>query len=466
MAAPTAVKVESTATDTIVVSWTYGGASSVKVYRSLDDISYSVIATVLVGTLTYTDDTLTASTLYYYKLSDDNGATFSATKHATTQTCDTGEATKKPTNAALPRAGKEVTPAMFNDLATKLEISQKVTDNVADCVVCIVDGAITIDCATCDCTTIYVTEDITSITLQNCSKKCCFELIVAEGATFTICGFPASFGFDKGNDSCSYTITGGPGGSKYRFTSHQHCDADSGTGNGGPAGLKPLSITCEATDTGAVGCEIKCDSNPALNDHQVHCIANGGQAPYTWSTTKGLIWTNTGARLLCAAGKQAPNTIKNDSILWASCPHGSCPGGFHSSIYDSDTAFQSWYKYRTQNGGPGECKEADIERDVACDGTIGLCNSHFPPDAGLPNGASYCITGSTFDCTVTAIGPGFPPGDPCNFCDEAGGTIVDVRTAVMKAAGCCPCKIGAGAVVTVTDALHQSVSVVITDVGA
>mgnify|MGYP001594447122 FL=1 len=46
-----------------------------------------------------------------------------------------------------------------------------------------------------------------------------------------------------------------------------------------------------------------------------------------------------------------------------------------------------------------------------------------------------------------------------NVAAFAGGTLCDVRTQVMKDAGCAPCKVSMSAVVvTVTDALGTSVS--------
>lgn len=448
------------------------------VYRSLNGSSYSLVGTVLLGTLTFTDTGLDPSTLYYYKLSDDGGSTFSSVVTVTTQACN-GLTTGARNATALPRAsGDGVDSNTFNDLVDLLESTQVQTEDPTGCAGCVVGGALILDYSICECYTVNVTEDITSITLQGCEnrKHGCLELVIADGASFSVCGFPTLFGFDTTASGCNTTITGGPGGSRYRFD-FTACVAEADTGMGSPAGLAPLTLDCEATDTGAAGCQIKCDADPDLNFHNVQLNANGGQQftgrePYNFTCTAGLLWVTSSSQLLCDTGVVPGDTLQaGPGAWWGTCPDKDCVPDTH--FYDAITAFDSHWMWNSGIIGPPNCCSAlGIKSDLFCDGSFGSCVNSSPAPAGSP----LCTVGSDgtcstdISCTTPLSTAAFntPLGTTavCAGCGSTAGKLVDVRTADMKAQGCCPCKSGANAVITVTDALGQSVSVTITDVGA
>jgi hypothetical protein len=469
MAAPTNPRVESTGFDSATVYWEYSGASSIKVYRSTDGSSYSLLGTVSSSIKVYVDTTVEDGTLYYYKLSDDSGSTFSSVVTVITQSCTT-QSRRRTSSATLPRAGDEVAAATFNDAMELIEATQQTDESPDNCRGCSLDGNLILDYNSCNCYDVYLTENINSIVLLGCDlrRDACLNLIAPEGTSYTVCGFPEGLGFDADNQGCITTLVGGTNGTRYSFR-FTRCLADANSGFGGPAQIAPLEVNCNQTDTGAVGCQINCAANPSLNDHRVLLSASGGVPfvdGYTWSCTAGLLWLSTGGRLQCLTG--VTSGLSNRAVCWAVCPDSTCvpvvPG------HSTDLAAYSHWKWNAGIGAPTNCcSSLGIKSELTCDGTLQNCVLE-----AAYAGSDLCTTGSNDTCSTSGIcstpssEASFvaPLGTPdvCTGCGSDPGKMEDLRTPTQKSQGCCPCFLGGNAVITTTDAAGSSVLTVITDI--
>lgn len=264
--------------------------NDIGVYRSADGVFFDLISSpLLVGTeVIYIDidDGLTDATKYWYKLSQDGGLTFSSVPTVVTYTA-TNNGVVRLDQLQLPRAENEVTPEAFNALAARVEQTSIKTlefsesDNL--CTLCSIDGAIVLDCGTCNGFRVIMTEDINSITVIGCDSCPYIEFVVPEGYEFGICGFP--FGCDYVGDECfNARVPGGLTG-RYALTngiSYEGYPVGAATGNSRrkppckcPT-TKSLNIKCCTTPD----CVLDCD-----NVTTARLRACGGLRPYTWSST-------------------------------------------------------------------------------------------------------------------------------------------------------------------------------------
>lgn len=249
MAAPTAVRVFATAVGATRIKWAYSGGSDVKVYRSTDGSSYASVATVSPGTTGLYDDTgLANKTKYWYKLTDDNGSTFSSVVTVVTYV----EVSKRQGNSAQFISSKN-SPQDLQNLQDKLA-GQDVQSQPCD--LCLVDQALVIDCTSgCEWFRTVLDTDVNSITLLGCDDCPPVDFIVPPNTTRNICGWP--MGCDYFGDEC-YSA-GVPGGTHGRTAKTNGLSYDgygpSPTIPGGccPPGTLTLSIQCCSDD-----CELTC----------------------------------------------------------------------------------------------------------------------------------------------------------------------------------------------------------------
>ncbi len=430
----TGVIVESRTPASTNLQWVLADQTDtgVKIKRSTDGVTYSIIATTAAHATTYEDDTVTAATLYYYKVTPTNGsgdATDSAVVMVVAQskTCEVGNA--NPDAVALPRAGSQVDSTVFNDAMNALETSQNQNSFSAQpCTICITNNAIVADCTKCSQFQVSVTSDINSISLLNCDNNPGGDLNfqIPAGGTPRIGGFPSNLGFDgfEGNKP----ISGGTSGRDYhlKFTSGKSARGQKG-------GTLPLSLTCAATN-----CSMACAGAKSLS-----VTAAGGTPPYTFLVTGGLGLTPSGSTA---------------TVTPAANPGSGTAGTAYQLRANSQLANSGLCVTQlcSQNFG---CNDVAIGGITAGNGCL-ECGGVYPkPQCGDCTSVATCS-----NCATNICSPHVNLGSPCT-CNMliAPNCVSDSRTGAMITAGCNPCAISInGQVITVTDAKGANVSKTIT----
>jgi hypothetical protein len=261
MAAPTNVRVEAIDVGATRLRWDYAGAATIDVYRSTNGSSYSEVESdIAAATTTYDDTGLAAKTKYWYKLTDDNGSTFSSVVTVVTYVVTKPRGGNQGSMAI--RQAKESHPTQkdFNDLVLQLETEVNEKHNQSEpCDLCIVDGAIVIDCTSgCDWFRVALDQDINSISLLGCDDCPPVDFIIPPNEEYGICGWP--IGCDFAGDECTQApITGGTGGrtGKTNGLSYNGYGNPPGIQAGGcqcPPAQLTLAITCCSDD-----CELACE---------------------------------------------------------------------------------------------------------------------------------------------------------------------------------------------------------------
>jgi hypothetical protein len=452
VAAPTNVRVESTSITTTVLNWT-SGSGNTSIWRSTDGVSYSVLTSLLPATTTYTDTGLASGTKYWYKLSDDDGSTFSSVVTVYTQGCPT------------PSSADQQLGLPDDDLqALARRVEELFQDKVVDpskCLVCADDGRLIFDCSRgCSSFEALVDEDVNSITFENCPDNVDADLLIPPNVTRKICGFPRGFGF-TGDECFQAPIVAGPNGATMSIGKDGGSKSKPGVGrttnSGGGGGGS--ACTCVPGRNNALTIK-SCNANNSLNctgGKSLRLLACGGKGPYTWSKTGSV--TLTGPQAEATAGSTAEGSTVT---VRPPTNSGSAVAG---------NAYTLYYLYCQQQGsGAGVC--AGVKFNVFDWRKYG-CNDV----------ATTSCTGNTVDGTGCAVSPTSPckAGDcdsnctsgncsglqafrgadtPCaHDANLSGGGMCDTRSAGMISNGCNPCGLQAGSTVTVTDALGVSVTI-------
>lgn len=470
MAAPTSVRVWAIASTSVVLKWSYSGTADVGIYRSTDGAAYSLFDSVAANILTYVAVGLTPGTKYWFKLSDDDGATFSSVVTVKSHAC-VEDATKRRKGFALPRAkrlggndkeipigrrdgNKEVPIGRRNFDKAMRDIEDVVEKRILHaepCVACVTDNAIIIDCSKdCECWDVDVDADINSITLLNCEGiDPCINFRVPPGATRGICGFPQGHGgfFDFTGDECTNNpINGGTDG-RTVTTGNKPPRSKPGSGNqsggkGGsgceciPGSKGQLTVKCCSAD-----CSMSCSSTKKL---QIKIC--GGSGPYSITGSAGLTFTKQG-------GATVTTGITSGQTVIIEPPANSSPA-------TPGVAYVRWL-YQCTACLSGTCNTIDtpLHQDFLCSDTqSGACFT-------AADGHTHCSPtppGVTSMKCHSSAGECLPQ---CGSCNGGYGNrvpvVCDDRTAGMIAAGCNPCGVSTnGKTFTVTDA--QGVSVVTT----
>jgi len=215
------LRVEANDINSATIRWSYNGTNDVKIYRSLDNISYTLDTTVTSTFPTtayeYTDDgTLAERILYYYKLTDNNGFTYSDIVHVVSYliAMPSGNATNR--TVSVPQAVDQVTPQDFNALIDKINLDNQASFNQssAPCDVCSQNNALVIDCSSgCTWFRTILNPDtyINSISLIGCDGCPPIDFVLPPNQNRSICGWPVGCNFEK--DECFHApIPGGPNG--------------------------------------------------------------------------------------------------------------------------------------------------------------------------------------------------------------------------------------------------------------
>ena len=462
MAAPTDVRVEAESVTTTRLRWTYAGSAAIYVYRSPDGVSYSEVTDgstrPAVGTTEYEDIGLTEATKYWYKLSDDAGATFSSVVTVWTHTCNIPV---KSANDGVPPAPEEYDSRQIDDITNWInkKLVRFTSPDGKTCLACVDDGALVIDCIQYDkCETIEVPvdQDINSISLPNCDdSQVDVQFIVPANATRKIGGWPRGIGF-TGDEGYRAPIRGGSSGRRINETigkalneNSKSGKSKSGTASQGTAtgGQSRTTGTCTCTPTSDGGMRIvACKPNGTSNKrNSLNCsdtnkgaklIVCGGRGPYTWSKTGSITLSAT-------SGNQVSVSVPTNS--------------------GSGVAGTAYIKYggRCDSGGgaPVNCAGATwlavYSQSFKCDDTAA---------AGSPGTCGSVTTQPAANSCRTA--PDNLGGGSCSSITSChdGGTCTygtcDARSAAMISNGCNPCGVQAGATVTATDADGVSVTVV------
>jgi len=212
----TNVRVESKYYDSVIIRYSYAGAGTIKLYRSTDGSSYSALQTIPAAYGSYptlTDITVSASTLYYYKFTDDNGSTFSSVASVKTQTqFPPIDLTPKALTLPVFTGDKDVDAANLDLMRAQIEAYVNGDYGASPrktCEVCVEDGALVLDCAT-GCFAFVVQgadiADINSLSI-NCEK---FEITfdVPDGTSTEVCGWDPGAGYR--GDECFQAPIDGP----------------------------------------------------------------------------------------------------------------------------------------------------------------------------------------------------------------------------------------------------------------
>jgi hypothetical protein len=467
VAAPTNVRVESNSITTAKVRWAYGGSNSIGVYRSTDGAAYTLIGFSAVSALKFEDTALNPATKYWYKVSDDNGATYSSVVTVITHSCQTDEDGRSV--FSLPRFKDEDREDDLNAMAARIEdeFSARI-HNREKCLACPDDGAVVLDCVDgCKDFLIVADQDINSITMNGCDETTSVTFYVEPGVERRICGWPVTMGFD--GDECEDSpIDGGTEGRTFGVSR--------GGGNGGGGGSSSRPGAPRSGGTGGSGggvggsdCECVPDEGNQLTvkccteDCSLDCSSTkemeikvcGGVGPYNVSASGLMQVQKTNGDTIAATDEvSAGQTI----VIKPPANTGSAVAG---------VAYRVWVSFTTT--AAGFCENHFANRDYGCDdlteagGTTGNCGFFGTPSCGTGTLSSCaaipCFSGDCtthVDCTGT---PTCPKEESCNALatDLGTGYVCDERTSPMIAAGCNPCALSQGETITVTDAAGVSV---------
>ncbi len=464
MAAPTTFRVEAISQTQTILRWHYTGSNSIGIYRSPDGITYALVDSVAATVKIFNDELLTAGTKYWYKLSDDVGATFSSVKTVVTHVCGDTNSGKR-VGFHLPRfsEGELLEKGAHQKLGKAMrsieDVIQKNVFNQDPCVVCVVDGAITINCADgCDCYDVDATTDINSISFINCDGiDPCIHFKVPPNTTIGICGFPQGHQGDSsqysGDECTSAPINGGTHG-RTVTTGKPPPKSKPGSGKGGgtsrgctdPLGCPDGECECVAGKSGQLvvkccskNCSMACGSTNSL-DIRI-C---GGTGPYTIAGSSGLQFKKSNG-VAVGSGTIGPGEVISIT------PPANSGSGVAGNAYT-----QWWYDCTGCLAGVCISKNHFYHNDYSCN------DVKNPTCFVTADGHTHCAGSdpslSSMTCGTSVVNSCLPV---CTGTCQDGrfGVTCDDRTAGMIAANCNPCGTSTnGKTVTVTDA--QGVSFV------
>lgn len=512
MAAPTSVRVETVTLGSTIIRWEYSGANDLGVYRSTNGSSYSLISSPLVDPATdisYTDTGLDSGTLYYYKISDDSGSTFSSVVTITTMQDCLG-ITQTP--GALTRATEAVTPDMFNLIVDHIEHQDNQDQIDEPCVVCVEDGALIFSCLdNCNHFQVIIAENTTVNSISNvgCNECPSVDFLIGPDVTLNICGWPIGCQFD--GDECTdapilgprifHSVAGTtqPLGPPLDITKDD-CPCQE------PITIIPYLQCCNNLDgTTPELCEFSCAAN-----NKIKLKVCGGFSPYTWEVSdngkltkikaakgnnkisvslaqpntpaSGVAFAQVGMRIQ----NQYPTPPSNTNTVGTFgvfVQYLDCNGNLLSNLDEPYETFGGGHIH-CNFAAPFNCGAIRIDSitatGFAADGSVSditiVCHDTITSHTltTIVNGWSNvdtltaCYYCKPFPCSQCS-GPGHLICDP----DPSGAAYrqcrcfvntdrLDLRTADKIAAGCAePCPEGDDVIVTVTDAFLNSVSVAI-----
>jgi hypothetical protein len=290
----------------IVLRWADEDEIDVDVYRSIDDITYTLVEAVDGSELEFIDSELEAGIRYYYKLTQDDGDTYTSVVSTFTHTC--ANVSSVPLHSVPRFDGVEQQPDRLNDLAARVEQNLNQTTFVGSsspspldqCDACIVEGRLILDCSLgCDSFRVEATEDISSISVIGCGSCPPVDFIIPANVTRLICGWPVNCDYE-GDECFDGPISGGPNGRIAKTNGLSYSPGGGFLTNQCPCSLvSGLNIKC---------CSKVCEFSCAAQN-SIKLKACGGRAPYTWEVTEnGLLSNATGQTTTVRIAPVNPNT--------------------------------------------------------------------------------------------------------------------------------------------------------------
>ena len=457
MAAPTDVRVEAVSPNDATLYWTYGGASGVDVYRSTDGAIYTVVANTAASALTFADTLLTGATKYWYKLSDDVGATFSSVVTVWAHLCYLvpGDGT----DLNLPRS--PVSPDQYDSAMDQLEgVLNNQLLSPTPCDICPDDGRVTLDCSS-GCSEFWVdmTGDVNSISIIHCADGqgtqgpgATVHWRVPPSVTRKVCGWPKGMGF--GGDECfrlsvaggsaGRTVSTGVGGSSKQGATKGkpgpggNPGSASGGGGGGGCACTPGRNNSLAIKSCTANNSLSCSSTKRLS-----LLVCGGSGGYTWSNTGSVALSKaTGVNTVVT-----PPTNSNPSEAGVAYSLGIESVGCGHSVGTIHVVGNEWAQY--------SCADAFTSCSTVIGGTT-QAFAFIDPSCSCGTHSGHVVSGGI----ATTVSCGTICSNACD-CAKSNGNMQDRRTAGMIAAGCSPCGLNAGATVTVTDSQGTAVTIVL-----
>lgn len=488
MAAPTNVRVESNSTTQAQLNWTYGGTNTIAVYRALHGGSYTELTStalntrVASGTTVYYDNTAVAGTFYDYKLSDDNGSTFSSVVSVVIQICVPPTAsTQNTTGPALPQftGQADITAQNLQNLSQLVEAGlSEAQAPEGFCTVCASNGAVVLDC-TDGCKNFFVvaSTDINSISVVGCGQSGGTTFVIPAntngrkitgfpaGSTLAQSGLTGTQGFSTdsqpkqvsvshnckcdsrvyGNAYIVYTVSGTPCVCDDRGEGSEDLPSQSASPVGGGCtpnnGLTLVASNPDGTSnpTNSMNCAA---ANKGLN-----LQACGGQGPYSFSSTGDINFVGSSiGRATVLPATNNGGSVAGDAYLKMirTCVPSLASVVVYYEIHDCSDAITATFQ-NDGTTGPFNCPDA--AHQITC-ASLPVCKG-----TDAEPGNCNCGAGNF---------PGTTGVSPDTYCDTSIGSVCDKRTGTMISNGCKPCGVSSnGATVTVTDALGTQVTIVL-----
>jgi hypothetical protein len=442
------------------------------------------------GTTQYFDNTVVAGTFYDYKLSDDQGTTFSSVVSVVIQTCVPGTgSTQSTTGPGLPQFVDDasITAEALNQLSHQVEVSLSAAlAPPGYCVICSSNGAVVLDCTTgCNNFWIVTTEDINSISSIGCAQDGDITFIVPANTTRNIRGW--ALGSSLGSmmaGTQGYTIV--TGNKPQAVTAQHSCKCDSriygeayivytaagvpcvcddradGTSDVPSAGpISTASGSC--TPNGGLTLAVfKANGTTPNPNNSMNCSTDkglkiqacGGIPPYTWSFTGNInfVGSSTGAATVLAATNNGSGV---SGVAYEI-------GGVNVDQTPISPDCSAPVGARTQCGSTAQCRQFNCNDQI-----VGTCflSGDCP---------SFSLGGTSTPCTG---GGGGAMAGSCNVvlsnCDGTHSTsgsglqlltsAFDKRSGTMISNGCAPCALTAsGSTVTCRDSIGTQVTIVLT----
>lgn len=467
MAAPTEVFVESSSITSATLIWTYSGTGFISVWRALHGGAFTEITPpfdgVKPGTTEYIDDTAETGVFYDYKLSDDNGGSFSDVVSVVIQVCPSNSgSTQFSQTIALPRPqnDEELTAKYMENILAQIEAQTNTQAVPQDCEVCSVNGAIVFDCSNgCFNFTVVVEEDINSISINQCEEGN-IDWQFPPNTTRRICGWPAGMGFLGGECKNNPVVSGdggrrmsspfGKGKSKPTASKKGYPKGSGGGGSfGGSCPCPPNAENALRIKCCSGSCSLNCSSGSGKKLQMKIC---GGKGPYSVSHT-GDVKLSKNGNTLNPVLSDTLESSNEGSTFWVVPPAntGSAVAGI---AYRRDIVTCLFC-----TGAVCTTESTHVSELYGCNDQILGCTttSSCGPFPGGPAGIANCCPTAQPVC----------PGTDTSVCQAPVGNYstqhCDSRTAPMIAAGCNPCGIAAGDMITVTDSLGVSATIILSN---
>lgn len=196
----TNIRVESRDAGMAILRWDYANTLEVSIWRALNGASFSKIRVFPTdypsSTVTsFIDDDVTEQVYYDYKLSDNDGATFTAIVSVTIQKKFPDGVFQDTKRVSLPTMAtdEDITPYNMQVMADQLQnlLNSEIISAPRQCTVCPSNGSLVLDCTT-GCYSFVVeakdATDVNSISINCENLELTFN--IPNATTIEVCGFP------------------------------------------------------------------------------------------------------------------------------------------------------------------------------------------------------------------------------------------------------------------------------------